>query len=133
MCRVPAASPFRTFSLARHMHGRTGDLSAHRPRRLSRWVKGPDALAVAILSNTPRARTTLAEVPLPDIFFYILRCKTLNKERIMGVAGPDSALNINVGAGRYPLQGFVNLDNSIFLRALPFWFFRDFSGCVAEA
>jgi predicted SAM-dependent methyltransferase len=38
----------------------------------------------------------------------------------MDVAGPDSRLNINVGAGRYPLRGFVNLDNSIFLRSLPF-------------
>jgi hypothetical protein len=30
--RVPAASPFRPFSLAPHSHGGTGALSAHRPR-----------------------------------------------------------------------------------------------------
>lgn len=33
----------------------------------------------------------------------------------------DSHLNINVGSGRYPMKGFVNLDNSIFLRLLPFY------------
>lgn len=32
-----------------------------------------------------------------------------------------SHLNINVGSGRYPMKGFVNLDNSIFLRTLPFY------------
>lgn len=32
-----------------------------------------------------------------------------------------SQLNINVGSGRYPMKGFVNLDNSIFLRSLPFY------------
>lgn len=30
-------------------------------------------------------------------------------------------LNINVGSGRYPMKDFVNLDNSIFLRTLPFY------------
>ena len=30
--RVPAASPLRPFSLARHSHSGTGPLSAHRPR-----------------------------------------------------------------------------------------------------
>jgi len=30
--RTPAASPLRPFSLARHSHGATGALSAHRPR-----------------------------------------------------------------------------------------------------
>ena len=32
-----------------------------------------------------------------------------------------SQLNINVGSGRYPMKGFVNLDNSIFLRTLPIY------------
>ncbi|MEI6239046.1 MAG: methyltransferase domain-containing protein [Planctomycetia bacterium] len=34
---------------------------------------------------------------------------------------PPSQLNINVGSGRYPMKGFVNLDNSIFLRTLPLY------------
>ena len=34
--RTPAASPLRPFSLARHSHGATGALSAHRPRRAAR-------------------------------------------------------------------------------------------------
>jgi hypothetical protein len=34
--RVPAASPLRSFSLARHFHGATGALSAHRPRGAAR-------------------------------------------------------------------------------------------------
>jgi len=32
-----------------------------------------------------------------------------------------SQLNINVGSGRYPMKGFVNLDNSLFLRTLPLY------------
>ena len=34
--RVPAASLLLAFSLARHSHGATGALSAHRPRRAAR-------------------------------------------------------------------------------------------------
>lgn len=37
------------------------------------------------------------------------------------VGVPPSQLNINVGSGRYPMMGFVNLDNSIFLRTLPIY------------
>jgi predicted SAM-dependent methyltransferase len=43
----------------------------------------------------------------------------MKKERVVVHAEKVEALYVNVGAGRYPMKGFVNLDNSIFLRTLP--------------
>jgi len=59
--RFPAASPLRSFSVARHSDGGVRDLSAHRPRRAARASRSGNTTGPSALRRPAQREITSAE------------------------------------------------------------------------